>query len=306
MDDKNKLKELNFVVMPRMGRTFYNFVVSPYLIGAIALIIVAVIAANGFLAFQYYNLKKQVRTDRINIEIGAEVIALREEAESIRKDLDELKKANDRIEEKTGISGEPGNVDYLSVSPREVGMPTRKMVPPEVESIRENLRILGAEIQSRRETLDVTEKQVEKLVDKFASIPSISPVRNPRITSGFGYRIHPISGLREFHTGIDIKGKYTTPIYATANGVVSFSGWMRGYGRVIKIDHNNGFLTLYAHCSRTLVKRDEKVKKGQIIAYVGSTGTTTGSHVHYEVRYKNRFLNPRKFLSLELKDIDRL
>lgn len=306
MEDRNKLKQLNFVIMPRMGRAFYNFVVSPYLIGAIAFLVVAVVAANGFFAFRYYKLKDQVRVEKADIELSAEVTRLRQEADAIRKELEELKRTRDRIEEKTGISTDPpGSVDYLSVSQREVGMPTRKMAPAEVVSIREELRILGEEIHARRETLEFTEKKVEKLVDKFSSIPSISPVRNPRVTSGFGYRIHPISGRREFHKGIDLKGNYTTPIYATADGEVSFCGWMRGYGRMLKIEHQNGFLTVYAHNSRNLVKKGETVKKGQIIAYVGATGTTTGSHVHYEVRYNNRLLNPRKFLSLELKDIDR-
>lgn len=113
-----------------------------------------------------------------------------------------------------------------------------------------------------------------------------------RITSGFGYRVHPIFKRVRFHTGIDIAAPTGTPIRAAAAGVVVYSGWRRAYGKTVIIDHGNGLATVYAHCSRLLVSARTRVKAGQVIATVGSTGLTTGPHLHFEVRRFGKPINP--------------
>ncbi|MBQ7560114.1 MAG: LysM peptidoglycan-binding domain-containing M23 family metallopeptidase [Synergistaceae bacterium] len=118
-----------------------------------------------------------------------------------------------------------------------------------------------------------------------------------RINSPFGWRYHPITKRRDFHTGIDIKANRNDPIKAAGAGKIVYSGWMGGYGKVLVIEHNNGQSTLYAHCSTLLVGKGANVTSGQLVAKVGTTGRSTGPHLHFEVRNGNSPVNPIKYLS---------
>ena len=127
------------------------------------------------------------------------------------------------------------------------------------------------------------------------------------ITSPFGWRRHPIFGSRRFHTGVDISTSYGTPIKASNDGKVIFSGWYGGYGKVVIIDHGNmnvgshkgkRFSTLYAHMSSTAVGNGSNVRKGQIVGYEGTTGYSTGPHLHFEVRINGKPNNPGNFVRL--------
>ena len=117
-----------------------------------------------------------------------------------------------------------------------------------------------------------------------------------KVNSPFGWRRHPITRKRSFHTGVDIKARTGTIIRAAQGGRVAYSGWMGGYGRVVVVNHGNGYSTLYAHCSRLLVRKGTKVSSGQAIGKVGSSGRVTGPHLHFEVRKNNKPINPLKVL----------
>jgi murein DD-endopeptidase MepM/ murein hydrolase activator NlpD len=117
-----------------------------------------------------------------------------------------------------------------------------------------------------------------------------------KINSPFGWRRHPITRKRNFHTGIDIRANTGRIIRAAKSGRVAYSGWMGGYGRVVVINHGNGYSTLYAHCSSLLVRKGHRVSSGQAIARVGSSGRTTGPHLHFEVRRNNKPINPLSVL----------
>lgn len=113
-----------------------------------------------------------------------------------------------------------------------------------------------------------------------------APIRaGYRISSGFGYRIHPITGRRSFHDGVDLACPYGTPIHAAAAGRVVYAGWYGAYGIAVIVDHGSGWSTLYGHCTSTTVGTGQIVSAGQVIGYVGSTGYSTGPHLHYSVRY---------------------
>jgi len=119
------------------------------------------------------------------------------------------------------------------------------------------------------------------------------PLRHVRITSTFSYkRWHPILHRYRPHLGVDFGAKRGTPLLAVSDGKVIYASWMNGYGRVVKIQHSNGYVSLYAHQSRIRVKRGQRVKKGQIIGYVGSTGRSTGPHLHFGLYKNNRAINP--------------
>lgn len=133
--------------------------------------------------------------------------------------------------------------------------------------------------------------------DPLANKPTIWPTSGA-VTSGFGGRNSPGGIGSEMHPGIDIANNVGTPVVATADGVVARSEWSDGYGNVVQLDHGEGISTIYGHNSRLVVTVGQRVSKGQIIAYLGSTGRSTGPHVHYEVRVKGTAVDPLRFLVL--------
>ncbi|WP_456401225.1 M23 family metallopeptidase [Persephonella sp.] len=140
----------------------------------------------------------------------------------------------------------------------------------------------------------------------FKNIPSGSPLSNTVITSRFGYRKHPVNGHRDFHPGVDLRARIGTPVYATANGIVEFAGRKGNYGKLIIIQHNYGFKTLYGHLSKIKVKTGQFIEKGQIIGYTGKTGLINGPHLHYEIRYLQRPLNPVNFIRWKKLDYKKI
>lgn len=161
-------------------------------------------------------------------------------------------------------------------------------------------------IQSK--SFDEIDKLVQSKAQMMQSIPAIQPISNRRlncIASGFGYRTHPIYKIVKFHSGIDFAASPGTPIYATGDGVVeSAIADHSGYGMHIIINHGYGYRTLYAHMSRFKATRGLKVKRGDVIGYVGSTGSSTGPHCHYEVIKGGTQIDPINFFFSDLKPSD--
>ncbi|URD60611.1 M23 family metallopeptidase [Sphingomonas sp. KRR8] len=140
-------------------------------------------------------------------------------------------------------------------------------------------------------------KRLDTLQDGVFAVPSDKPVRTAAFTSSYGVRSDPFQGRAAMHAGIDLAGPIGTPIYATADGTVETAGWNNGgYGNLIKIDHGRGIETRYGHLSQVLVHDGQRVKRGDLIARMGSTGRSTGSHLHYEVRIDGRAVNPIPFM----------
>lgn len=295
-------KNLNIVIMPKKNGAIFNIALSPKVIYGFGAFLFVVLSINLMIAMKYFHVLRNLDETKKQVTISSNVSDLKQEAEELQQQLEEIKRTNERIKQKTGISPEPGYSDYRR---KEVGMPTRAY-DPELEDLRNQLSELKVEISLRKNYAAQTENKVEKLMDKYSRIPSIKPIRDAKLTSTFGYRYHPINGRREFHRGMDLDGTTSTPIYATADGKVVFEGWRQGYGRTIEVEHGNGFMTLYGHNSRNLVSEGENVVKGQIIGYIGSSGYTTGTHLHYEVSFNGRLFNPKKFMSLTLADIEKM
>jgi murein DD-endopeptidase MepM/ murein hydrolase activator NlpD len=131
-------------------------------------------------------------------------------------------------------------------------------------------------------------------------MPTVPPVKG-HLSSGFGWRASPFSRKASFHEGLDIVADAGTPVFAPAGGIVACVGRLPGLGHYLILDHGHGVTTRYGHLGRIRVKEGWKVKRGDRIAQVGTTGRTTGPHLHYEVRIKNRLEDPRKFLLVSLK-----
>jgi murein DD-endopeptidase MepM/ murein hydrolase activator NlpD len=140
-------------------------------------------------------------------------------------------------------------------------------------------------------------KRLDTLQDGVIAIPADKPVRTAALMSSFGYRTDPFNHRSAMHPGLDLAGPVGTPIYATADGVVLRAGWNSGgYGNLVEIDHGRGITTRYGHMSAILVRAGDRITRGQQIGRMGSTGRSTGSHLHYEVRIDGRAVNPMPFM----------
>ncbi|MES3154555.1 M23 family metallopeptidase [Sphingomonas faeni] len=154
---------------------------------------------------------------------------------------------------------------------------------------------LRADAQFR--TLFQTWKKLDTLQQGVIAIPSVQPVHSLSFTSNFGIRSDPFRGTAAMHAGVDIPGPIGTPIYATADGIIAHAGRQGGYGNMVEISHGKGIATRYGHLSKILVADNARVTRGQLIALMGSTGRSTGSHLHYEVRIDGHAVNPVPFLT---------
>jgi murein DD-endopeptidase MepM/ murein hydrolase activator NlpD len=174
------------------------------------------------------------------------------------------------------------------------------------------LDILSKQTVVQSRSLDEIERLAANKAELIEAIPSIQPIKNQdltRMASGYGYRTDPFTKKRRFHYGMDFSARKGTPIYATGNGVVKRAdNRSSGYGKHIRIDHGFGYISLYAHLSKYNVRRGQKVKRGDIIGYVGNTGRSVGPHVHYEIFKDNKKINPLNFYygNLSQKEFDAL
>ncbi len=158
-----------------------------------------------------------------------------------------------------------------------------------------DLGILTSQIKMRQFSFQELDEYLKNQKSLLASTPSIWPTRG-WVTSAFGYRKSPFTGLPEKHEGLDISARLGSEVRSTADGKVILTGREGGYGKMVEIDHGYGVLTRYGHNSKNLVKVGDKVKRGQVIALIGSTGRSTGPHVHYEVLVNGIPVSPRNYI----------
>jgi murein DD-endopeptidase MepM/ murein hydrolase activator NlpD len=184
-------------------------------------------------------------------------------------------------------------------SPPAVGGPqdASGSQPVEVPDFLSMLDELNAEMQDREQKLSVLETLLmdQSLHDRV--MPSGSPVRNGFVSSGYGNRTDPFTGKKEFHKGVDFAGKEGSRVLSVGDGVVSWVGERTGYGNLVEITHGDGYVTRYGHNKKVLVAVGDTVKKGQPIAVLGSTGRSTGPHVHFEVVHNDQQVNPSKYIA---------
>lgn len=247
-----------------------------------------------FLNLQYKDLKKDLNQVNLVLE------DIQERDDNIYRTIFEAEPISQSIRN-AGLGGARRYEQLEAYEHSEEVIETKK----ELDYIRKKLYVQS---RSFDEVLNLTKGKEEMI----ASIPAIQPVANKdlkRMASGFGYRIHPIYKTRKFHYGMDFTAPRNTPIYATGNAVVSQtrrSG--RGYGNSIKLDHGYGYETFYAHMQSFNVKKGDKVKRGDVIGFVGNTGTSTAPHLHYEVYKNGAKVNPVNyyFNDLTAEEYDRM
>ena len=180
-----------------------------------------------------------------------------------------------------------------------VGGAAPVLMPPQNLSLGDfsaKLMALSRQVESRNDMLGVLEAQLFEQAVKKRLLPTMMPVTAPFNASGFGQRVDPFTGQLAMHEGIDFLADAGSPIAAAAAGVVVFAGFHPQYGYAVDIDHGNDLVTRYAHCAKLFVKEGDVVQRGRKIAEVGSTGRSTGPHLHFEVRFRGAAQNPAKFL----------
>jgi murein DD-endopeptidase MepM/ murein hydrolase activator NlpD len=157
---------------------------------------------------------------------------------------------------------------------------------------------------SLQERVSVTKLNSEHMATLLQFIPSGSPIEYKGITSKFGYRVHPTLNRKEFHRGLDMKASMNTPVYATADGIVEYAGHHKksGFGNLVILQHNYGFRTYFGHLNKIVIKSGRFVKKGDLVAYTGNSGMSSGPHLHYELRFVQRAVNPFYFVKWNVQN----
>lgn len=216
---------------------------------------------------------------------------------TLNTELDSLSKVNNQLrlaanlqpltkdEYSVGIGGGSfdNSVDFLN-NPSEEKL---KQVLSYVDEV-------SRKVAFEKEQYNEISSKLKENQELYKAIPAIKPCKGEE-TDGFGMRMHPILHIRRMHDGVDFMADVGSSVYATGDGVVDFVGYRGGYGLAVEIDHGFGYVTVYAHLSKALVKENQKVKRGQEIAETGNTGLSTGPHLHYEVHHNGVALNPEGF-----------
>ena len=251
--------------------------------------------------YQFFDSPKEKRLKLEIQNLTSQYEVINNDMQQVETVLDEIQERDDNIYRvifeadpiptsirKQGFGGVNRYEKLLGLSNSELMINTSK----KIDQLTKQLYLQS---KSFDEVIDLAKNKSNML----ASIPAIQPVANKdlkRMASGYGYRIHPIYKTRKMHYGMDFSAKTGTEIYATGDGIVSkIKRSKRGYGNYVKINHGFGYETLYAHMSKYIVKRGQKVKRGEVIGYVGNSGISTAPHLHYEVRKDNKKINPMNF-----------
>lgn len=234
------------------------------------------------------DLRREAKTQKIQLQ-------------SFLTTIDDLKKQMNRLielDQKLRVITDIGPRQEVSViglgGPEEAGLPhsdSSKLMT----SIQLDLGDLQAKVIAQEKSFQALTEAVQSRQSLWASTPSIWPTTG-WLTSGFGNRVSPFTGRVSKHNGIDIASRQDTPVIAPAAGVISYTGFDSGLGKLIKVNHGYGIVTYYGHLSKAAVKVGQKIKRGDVIAYVGSTGLSTGPHLHYEIYVNDVPVNPMRYI----------
>ncbi len=277
--------------------------------GAVALLLLAGVALGAYQAGRQQvqverdreavaQLKRQLEQEKARIldlrsRMEAEMDALALRLGSLRAHLLRLDALGERLVKKGKL--DPGEFDF-SREPPVGGGESEPLGEFDEADLSRELDRLDQSLKDREHKLQLLEELLmQRELDEQARI-SGRPVKQGWISSGYGRRTDPFTGKKKFHRGIDFAGKSGSEVLAVAAGVVVFSGWKGGYGNVVEIRHPDGYITQYAHNRENLVKAGDRVEKGETIAILGSTGHSSGPHVHFEVRRNGKIVNPARFI----------
>lgn len=258
-----------------------------------------------FFFVSVFDSPEEKELEQENSKIKSQYKILIRQMDEMQEVLDDLQERDDNL--------------YRSIFQAEpIPLSVRKVTAPNSSYYEQLLNMTNAQIvvsstkkmNEVRKELYVQSKSYDDLVklaknneERLTHLPAIQPILNKdlkRTASGYGWRIDPVYRTRRFHEGMDFAAPIGTEIFATGNGRIVFTGWKQGYGNCVEIDHGFGYFTRYGHCSKIISRAGQSVNRGEVIALVGSTGKSTGPHLHYEVHYRGTVMNPKNFYYLDL------
>jgi murein DD-endopeptidase MepM/ murein hydrolase activator NlpD len=310
-----KSNHVNFFYIPENESSIKSIRIPVWGPKVLAGLLGALIIYSSFSAYALNNLNDKYEASLKNIEEltkinnrqKIEIQNLNLNAERIQEQLDENIAALEEIKAAVGLKSEASeenekaktsdNISQISISNTysTQAILDNYDLSDEISALKTSLISLSKQTLSQKTEIDESIVSINDRLDYLRCVPSIVPVV-AKITCGYGYRKNPFTSRgSEFHYGVDFGAPYGTKVVATGDGVVLFAGYQAGYGRMVVISHGYGFTTCYAHNSSLLVKKGDKVKRGQAIARVGNTGRSTGTHLHYEVKINGKNVNPAKY-----------
>lgn len=316
MKKTKKRKEIfTLMLIPHSGRGVRQTIISKTGFSFILIVIVAGFLSLGFFINDYRQIRYKIArlgelevTNQIQKE---EIVSLAQKIRNFNEEMEKLKKLEDRLRILAGVGGSTetneelgkgGPQDYLLLE-KDMEIDEKELLPIQlIEKIEENTVFLENEIERREKGFEEVERIVRQRRDLFASTPNIFPIQG-WISSGYGRRINPITRKREIHQAIDIVAPWGTEVRASAQGKVVSAGWKDAYGLAIRINDGYGYYTLYGHLSSVLVKEGQWVEKGEAIGRVGSTGRSTGPHLHFEVWLEGETVNPLELMVEPLGEV---
>jgi murein DD-endopeptidase MepM/ murein hydrolase activator NlpD len=269
----------------------------------ILLVIIVLVGTNIYLwrNFQKFrSIEKQLTFSRALVQKQkVQLLTFANKIKNLETDLSRIREFDTKLRVMMNLEPEQVSLNSLGGAP-DKGLPASAYFPLyRQELLARKMHNFLDQLSTEARLEEIKQQELIETIrsrkDILAATPSIWPTLG-WITSEFGYRISPFTGRREFHKGLDISGPVGTPIYAPADGKVVFTGKDGGYGITLVIDHGLGITSRYAHLSRYVVKKNQRVTRGEIIAYMGNTGRSTGPHLHYEVRLNGVPVNPLRYI----------
>ena len=227
-------------------------------------------------------------------ELVAEIDAVSGQVGAMQAEILRLNALGERLVKMAGLNAE--EFDFQNPPPQGGPETGSSLTTPAIDDLAEELAEVLSELDDRKHKLTMLEELIMERHLGEQAAPSGWPVRSGYITSTFGFRKDPFRGRSAFHKGIDFAGVRGSPVVAVGDGIVTFSGRQSGYGNMVEVRHKDGLTTRYGHCQKLLVKEGASVERGQTIATLGSSGRSTGPHVHFEVLVGGKQVNPMKYI----------
>lgn len=289
------------LVLPDASSQIRKFHIAKPLLGALAVTASLIFVAFLFFIYQAVSLNGHMLELRRLRGTASQQAHLLEKIDRLGNEMVRLREFDLRLRTAAGLEAKEGENSFLgvggadSLSSRALMVAAVAHQTPSTDDLTKELDRLSREMNDRSKSFQELIDQLEAKRSVLASTPTIWPVKG-WLTAGFGYRRSPFTGLRQMHEGVDISNTVGTPVIAPADGLVSYAGPLGGFGNVISIDHGHKISTFYGHLHRQRVSQGERVRRGDVIAFVGTTGRATGPHLHYEIQVNGSAVDPSKYV----------
>lgn len=294
------------MVLPSPTSKTYRFCISKKSLKRIIGISSGAFLLLVFFLFQYFyligetwelnSLQKETISQKLQLQLFANRI------EELKNQMVRLKEFDAKLRVIADIGPSKVNTEFLGMGGAEAASPLERMLEYKenpngimMKKMEQDISLLHSATLQQEVSFQELSDVMKEHQSHWTATPSIWPVKG-WVTSGFGVRVSPFTGEEGLHKGIDIAARPETPITAPASGIVRYEGFESGFGREVRIDHGYGMETIYGHMAKSAVKIGQRIKRGDVIGYVGSTGLSTGPHLHYEIHVNSVPVNPLKYI----------